>query len=330
MSEPKRTGLLQLLGNSLGCQFVIPVYQRNYTWAAEREVKQYFDDLQSVLKGDYKNHFMGIIIYLEKAIDFSSREFSIIDGQQRLTTTFLIIYAIKQLLVNCNDTEKVKQLEGQYLTNPYHNDKIKYKLKPLVSDDDVYRCIVEDRMDDITDKESNVLKNYQYISNRLNELLLQGYDANAILMALDKLYVVCVPISEEDNAQKIFESINATGVKLTSADLIRKRFSVSNRIYDSIPVMFVSFVLRLIGGIMWLVGMVGLVTAVYNLIVYRVFKDIVGVGPFSLVILLLGAIFILAADAFEKETDSNKIYAYSASIIALVSCIVSIIALVGM
>lgn len=76
-------------------------------------------------------------------------------------------------------------------------------------------------MDEITDKESNVLKNYQYISNRLNELLLQGYDANAILMALDKLYVVCVPISEEDNAQKIFESINATGVKLTSADLIR-------------------------------------------------------------------------------------------------------------
>jgi hypothetical protein len=90
-----------------------------------------------------------------------------------------------------------------------------------VADDDVYRCIVEDRMDEITDKESNVLKNYQYISNRLNELLLQGYDANAILMALDKLYVVCVPISEEDNAQKIFESINATGVKLTSADLIR-------------------------------------------------------------------------------------------------------------
>lgn len=43
-----------------------------------------------------------------------------------------------------------------------------------MSDDDVYRCIVEDRMDDITDKESNVLKNYQYISNRLNELLLQG------------------------------------------------------------------------------------------------------------------------------------------------------------
>ena len=111
---------------------------------------------------------------------------------------------------------------------------------------------------------------------------------------------------------------------------INKRFSVSDRIYDSIPVMFVSVVLRLAGGIMWFVGMVSLVTTIYNLIAYRVLNDIIGTGPISFVMLLLGAIFILAASAFEKETHSNKIYAYSASIIALVSCIVSIIALLGM
>lgn len=221
MSEPKRTGLLKLLGASLGCQFVIPVYQRNYTWQAEREVKQYLSDLESVLTGDYKNHFMGIIIYLEKSIDFSFHELSVIDGQQRLTTTFLMIYAVKALFEKSNQQDKVEQLVGQYLTNPYHPDKIKYKLKPLVSDDDVYRCIVEERMEDIQDENSNVLKNYRYICNYLNGLLMKGYDANDILMALDKLYVVCVPISEEDNAQKIFESINYTGVKLTAADLIR-------------------------------------------------------------------------------------------------------------
>lgn len=56
---------------------------------------------------------------------------------------------------------------------------------------------------------------------RSEQFPFKGYDANDILMALDKLYVVCVPISEEDHAQKIFESINATGVKLTAADLIR-------------------------------------------------------------------------------------------------------------
>ncbi len=165
MSEPKRTGLLQLLRTSVGCQFVIPVYQRNYTWNAEREAKQYLNDLEEVLKGDYRNHFMGIIIYLEKPIDFSSREFSVIDGQQRLTTTFLIIYAVKQLLMETNDSARIEQLEGQYLTNSYHTDKIKYKFKPLVSDDDVYRCIVENRVQDITDTNSNVWKNYRYICN---------------------------------------------------------------------------------------------------------------------------------------------------------------------
>lgn len=221
MSEPKRTGLLQLLGESSGSQFVIPVYQRNYTWTAEKEVKQYLTDLTSVLKGEFNNHFMGIIIYLEKSIDFSTRELSVIDGQQRLTTTFLIIYAVKDMFVRNGETERVSQLEGQYLTNPYHTDKIKYKLKPLVSDDDVYRCIIEDRLEEIPDEKSTVLKNYRFIQEYLNDLLIQGFDANSILMALNKLYVVCVPISEEDNAQKIFESINATGVKLTAADLIR-------------------------------------------------------------------------------------------------------------
>ena len=221
MSEPRRVGLMQLLMSSTGCQFVIPVYQRNYTWSAEREVKQYLSDLSRVLNGDYKNHFMGILIYLEKSIDFSTRELSVIDGQQRLTTTFLTIYAIREMFKNSGELDRVQQLDGQYLTNPYHKDKIKYKLKPLVADDDVYRCIVEDRLADNENQQSLIYKNYIYIRNHLEGLVANGYTANDILLALDKLYVVCVPISEEDNAQKIFESINATGVKLTAADLIR-------------------------------------------------------------------------------------------------------------
>lgn len=221
MSEPRRVGLMQLLMSSTGCQFVIPVYQRNYTWSSDREVKQYLNDLKRVLTGDYKNHFMGILIYLEKSIDFSTRELSVIDGQQRLTTTFLTIYAIREMFKNSGELDRVQQLDGQYLTNPYHKDRIKYKLKPLVADDNVYRCIVEDRLSDNENQQSLIYKNYIYIRSYLDGLVANGYTANDILLALDKLYVVCVPISEEDNAQKIFESINATGVKLTAADLIR-------------------------------------------------------------------------------------------------------------
>lgn len=120
---PMRTGLLDFLKNSQGAQFVVPVYQRNYTWTAGKEVKQFLDDLSSVLEEKYSNHFLGIIIYLETSINFSTRENSIIDGQQRLTTTFLFLYAIRDLMQEQNDTAGVNSLVGQYLTNPYATEK---------------------------------------------------------------------------------------------------------------------------------------------------------------------------------------------------------------
>lgn len=217
---PIRTGLLDFFRNSSGCQFVIPVYQRNYTWTAGKEVKQLLDDMTRVLSKDYNNHFLGIMIYLDTPIDFSARELSVIDGQQRLTTTFLALYAIKELLYQNGMNEEIKSLEGQYLTNPFASKKIKYKLKPLVSDDKVYQQIVMNEIDNIQQTDSNVYKNYVYILNYLKGLL-SDYTINDILMAFNKLYIVCVPISTEDDAQKIFESINATGVKLTASDLIR-------------------------------------------------------------------------------------------------------------
>jgi len=218
---PIRTGLLDFFRKSQGCQFIIPVYQRNYTWTSGKEVAQYLQDLKSVLEGEYSNHFLGILIYLDTPIDSFTREFSVIDGQQRLTTTFIILYAIKALLKEKGDEAAISNLDGQYLTNPFSDDKMKYKLKPLVSDDEIYQKIVEEKFDEIKESDSNVYKNYVYVLTKLRKCIESGYSANDILMALNKLYVVCVPISEEDNAQKIFESINATGVKLTASDLIR-------------------------------------------------------------------------------------------------------------
>lgn len=220
-NPPKRAGLLQFLRESNGCQFVIPVYQRNYTWTATKEVKQYLDDLKCVIDGKYNRHFLGIMIYLDRQLDFSSREFSVIDGQQRLTTTFLILYAIKKLMLEQKMNDAAAKLENQYLINLYVEDKLKFKLKPLVADDEVYRQIVESREDEIIEKGSNIYKNYVYIIERIKGFLSEGKSFNDILLSLDKLYIVCVPVTSDDSPQKIFESINSTGAKLSASDLIR-------------------------------------------------------------------------------------------------------------
>lgn len=217
---PVKTGLLDFFRTSSGNQFVIPVYQRNYTWTANKEVKQYFEDLENIIDGTYDKHFLGIMIYLDTPINFKSREFSIIDGQQRLTTTFLILYAVKALMRENGLEQDANALEMQFLVNQYVDDKLKYKLKPLVADDQVYQQIVNDKFDDITEKNSNIYKNYCWIKKKL-EKLLDKYSFDNILMALNQLYVVCIPVSKEDHPQKIFESINSTGAKLVASDLIR-------------------------------------------------------------------------------------------------------------
>lgn len=216
---PVKVGILELLYTSIGAQFVIPAYQRNYTWNAKKEVKQLFDNLLSVLSNERSKHFIGIMIYLEKSISPFHRERSVIDGQQRLTTIFLTLYAIKELMIEKREDMEADKLEHCYLINT-HSETNRYKLKPLVSDDEVYQRIVTRDFANIQDKSSNVYKNFIYIKSLLGELS-ETFTLSEILSALDKLYIVCVPIGDEDYPQKIFESINATGAKLTASDLIR-------------------------------------------------------------------------------------------------------------
>ena len=123
-------------------------------------------------------------------------------------------------MVSKGMTQEANALNNQYLTNPYAVDKLKYKLKPLVADDEVYQKIVTGDIAGITETKSNVYKNYIWLKENIEKLLGQ-FSLNDILMAMNKLYIVCVPISQDDYPQKIFESINATGAKLTASDLIR-------------------------------------------------------------------------------------------------------------
>ena len=217
---PVQTGLLDFFRTSPGNQFVIPVYQRNYTWTTNKEVKQYFEDLLYVINGTYDKHFLGILIYLDTPINFKSREFSIIDGQQRVTTTFLMLYAIKNLMIERGLKEDASALDTQFLTNQFVEARFKFKLKPLVSDDCVYQQIINGQFDEITKKQSNIFKNYIWLKEELGKVL-QTYSFDDILMGMNKLYVVCIPVSKEDHPQKIFESINSTGAKLVASDLIR-------------------------------------------------------------------------------------------------------------
>lgn len=227
-ATPQRISLLNFIRQSNGGQFVIPIYQRNYTWIINPQLKKFLEDYENILNGNTQSHFLGIVMFLEISKGISFREMSIVDGQQRLATTFLMLYALKNIALTHSDLNIAGILEEQYLTNKFVDDEAKFRLKPLISDDEVYQKIISNQLSDLTDfeKKSNVYSNYTYIKSFL-EKKLNGYEGNLkeifdkLTEALNKMYIVYVPLLPDDNAQQIFESINSTGSPLLSSDLIR-------------------------------------------------------------------------------------------------------------
>ncbi len=243
VGDPKRHYVLNLLQGGGGSQYVIPVYQRNYVWEPAKQVKDLLDDIKGILDKRYKNHFIGIIIYLISSGGSSTdKQFYVIDGQQRLTTIFLILYALKHLSIESNQNELSKEIKNYYLTNPYVEDnKLKMKLKPLMNDSGVYKKISENKISELTpeEKKSNVAKSYSYIYKYL-EKLSKRYKLSEIKDSLNKLYLVDFPIGANDNAHQIYESINAKGYKLLSVDLIRN-FVLMNASHEEKEMLFKNY-----------------------------------------------------------------------------------------
>src|SRR5688500_18846290 len=128
-------------------QFVIPIYQRTYSWG-EKECQQLWDDIVRAGNNDaVPAHFVGSIVYVEKGLyQVSSQSpLLVIDGQQRLTTVTLLIEALARKL---GDTEPVegfsaKKLRNYYLLNPLEDGEKRYKLLLSQTDNASLKAVLE-------------------------------------------------------------------------------------------------------------------------------------------------------------------------------------------
>lgn len=111
---------------------------------------------------------------------------------------------------------------------------------------------------------------------------------------------------------------------------INKRFSINKRLYDSLLVLFVTGVLQLVGFLLWFFGGLASIVEICQMVKGGITSAAITTFSIVLFMLVLGSTFVLAGKEFNKETDSNKIYAFSACVIALISCVVAIITLIKM
>ena len=216
--EAKQVKLNKFLSQA-DTQFMIPVYQRNYDWTLP-QCKQLFEDILNVASSEQlSSHFIGSIVFIHDNVYSSSgiSELSIIDGQQRLTTITLIYIAIFVLAHEQGNGNLVSKIEETYLINKFANEEEKLKLKPTENNDKALRFLLKNDPSDEYSEYSRLIENYNFFKSRINP---DNYEF--VLLGLSKLIFVEISLErDKDDPQKIFESLNSTGLELSQSDLIR-------------------------------------------------------------------------------------------------------------
>ncbi|WP_435356597.1 DUF262 domain-containing protein [Emticicia sp. SJ17W-69] len=225
----------------------IPFFQRGYVWNIEN-----WEDIISDLLDFKKSHFLGSLILkqLEKQTG-KPKEVLVIDGQQRLTTLSILLRALynsfdEETQNNCDSSIrnylffKKNQTDKNFFVKIEHSkiDK-KYYQKVInneIPQDEYDAIVVENPATKTTSKSNKVLQCFKYFSDKLKETSVENRLElfNRLLDQENKILVV-IDLSEKEDEQAIFDTINSAGVRLSSADIIKNAlFQKALDLFDSI------------------------------------------------------------------------------------------------
>ncbi|WP_367693783.1 GmrSD restriction endonuclease domain-containing protein [Helicobacter pylori] len=215
--------LLDFIGKSREKQFVIPIYQRVYSWGKEH-CEQLWDDIIKTGGNDQiEGHFIGSIVFVHDGIYTTNyNELLIIDGQQRLTTITLLLIALRDHL---NDEDEFlekfsrQKIQNRYLINSDEKGDKKFRLILSESDRDTLLSLIDKDRRKPSEPSLKIMENFKLFEEWIGE---NTDKLETIFKGLEKLMVVEISLERgKDNPQLIFESMNSTGKDLTQTDLIR-------------------------------------------------------------------------------------------------------------
>ena len=204
-------------------QFIIPIYQRTYSWTL-KQCEQLWRDIERAATDDgVSGHFIGSVVYIQKGLFQVADvpQLLVIDGQQRLTTVSLILSSLgqaiqKQQVESAEVTQK--KVTNYFLANAEEDGDLRYKLLLTQADRPTLMRVVDGK--ELPEKPSKrVAENFEFFKGKIAGSKL---DLTTLYKGVNKLIIVDISLDREhDNPQLIFESLNSTGLELSQADLIR-------------------------------------------------------------------------------------------------------------
>ncbi len=208
--------------------FIIPLYQRKYSWQ-KKHCQRLFADLVKIDRENIYSHFFGSIVSVRA--DECENDLLIIDGQQRITTISILILAainaVKNGVMECENEEFVKDTCFKYLMAKYRRVDRKIKLRPIDDDMKAYDALFTNDKDAmVPSEESMITSNYLFFYNLIKSLNKQ-LTFEGLIHAIERLIIIDIRLDSKDNPQLIFESLNSCGKDLEEADKVRNYLLMS-------------------------------------------------------------------------------------------------------
>jgi alkylated DNA nucleotide flippase Atl1 len=221
----RETTLQELLEGSK--QYQVPLYQRTYSWT-KTQLARLWEDVRQLAADRVERraltHFIGSLVLAPSPSNGPAgvAEYLVVDGQQRLTTLSILLCAIRDHRAKTEGPEHRERIDQQYLINRWKPEKQRLKLVPTQADRDTYRACVDATAQ--AGGSDPIGAAYRYFSAQLIDLDDPEDPADieriedAVIAGLS---LVSVTAQQGDNAHRIFESLNNTGLRLTQGDLLR-------------------------------------------------------------------------------------------------------------
>lgn len=201
-------------------QYIVPLFQRAYSWE-KKNWSVLWDDLMWLCENNEpKSHFIGSIVTMPTVtVPEGISKFLLIDGQQRLTTLFILLSTIRDKATQDGLEQLAQEVQQTMMVNPFKTGLDHYKLLPTQSDRIQFEALVLKR--DL-DESSRIIECYKLFERKLKAT---SVDLNLLTSVItNRLSVVSIVLDFDDNPHLVFESLNAKGLPLTQSDLIRNYF----------------------------------------------------------------------------------------------------------
>ncbi|AWE08576.1 hypothetical protein DCE79_14890 [Lysinibacillus sp. 2017] len=228
--EVNKQSVKQLLETGKVNKFIIPEYQRPYAWSDE-QIQTLFEDLVEYTENNNEStYFLGTIVSFEN----ESNEQEIIDGQQRITSLFILLRALYSKLNSMTETKEVKNFKGQIESALWEQDE-------LTAEVDFEKTLIESRVmrDEGNETFAKILisgtiedgarDNYS-LNYKLFTELIEKYATNEpelffwfIRNVLNKAILLPITADSQDTALTIFSTLNDRGLALSDADIFKAK-----------------------------------------------------------------------------------------------------------